>query len=116
MLKARKGKSLQITKSVWKERKLTTSVVVRDQDNLVLGGEALERRGKIGLLERAADLRRTTAGQEDGQREREQALEQWLRQVPDDPGALLRRKFEYEARTRAASRSFASWFWRRSRS
>ncbi|MCH2098770.1 MAG: hypothetical protein MK142_10305, partial [Pseudomonadales bacterium] len=29
-------------------------------------------------------------------REQEQALEQWLRRVPDEPGALLRRKFRYE--------------------
>ena len=28
--------------------------------------------------------------------ERHQALEQWLRQIPDDPGELLRRKFWYE--------------------
>ncbi|MDA0824324.1 MAG: VWA domain-containing protein [Proteobacteria bacterium] len=28
--------------------------------------------------------------------ENEQATEQWLRQIPDDPGGLLRRKFEYE--------------------
>ncbi|MFA5495859.1 MAG: hypothetical protein WC247_13885, partial [Porticoccaceae bacterium] len=26
------------------------------------------------------------------------ALEQWLRRVPDDPGGLLRRKFEYQSR------------------
>lgn len=30
--------------------------------------------------------------------EQQQALEQWLRQVPDDPGGLMRRKFEYEHR------------------
>ena len=30
--------------------------------------------------------------------EEQQALEQWLRQVPDNPGGLLRRKFEYEYR------------------
>lgn len=28
--------------------------------------------------------------------ERQQALEQWLRRVPDDPGGLLRRKFRYQ--------------------
>jgi Ca-activated chloride channel family protein len=33
-------------------------------------------------------------------REREQALEQWLRRVPDDPGALLERKFRYETERR----------------
>lgn len=30
------------------------------------------------------------------QREQQQALEQWLRRVPDDPGGLLRRKFRYQ--------------------
>lgn len=30
--------------------------------------------------------------------EEKQALEQWLRQVPDDPSGLLRRKFEYQHR------------------
>ncbi|MBV6822916.1 tetratricopeptide repeat protein [Pseudomonas sp. PD9R] len=30
------------------------------------------------------------------QGEQQQALEQWLRQIPDDPGELLRRKFWYE--------------------
>ncbi len=31
-----------------------------------------------------------------GQQEQQQALEQWLRRVPDDPGGLLRRKFRYQ--------------------
>ncbi|AKA24774.1 VWA domain-containing protein [Pseudomonas chlororaphis] len=34
--------------------------------------------------------------QEDFDGERRQALEQWLRKIPDDPGELLRRKFWYE--------------------
>lgn len=33
--------------------------------------------------------------------EQQQALEQWLRRVPDDPGALLRRKFALEQQRRA---------------
>lgn len=32
--------------------------------------------------------------------ERSQALEQWLRRVPDDPSGLLREKFRYESRKR----------------
>ncbi|MCY1426807.1 hypothetical protein D9M71_426360 [compost metagenome] len=32
--------------------------------------------------------------------ERRQALEQWLRQIPDDPAELLRRKFWYEQQQR----------------
>ena len=34
------------------------------------------------------------------QAEREQALEQWLMRVPDDPGGLLRRKFALEHQRR----------------
>lgn len=33
-------------------------------------------------------------------KEREQALEQWMRRIPDDPGALLERKFRHEAELR----------------
>jgi Ca-activated chloride channel family protein len=32
--------------------------------------------------------------------EREQAMQQWLRRVPDDPSGLLREKFRYESRKR----------------
>ncbi|MDO9320573.1 MAG: hypothetical protein Q7U01_02965, partial [Pseudomonas sp.] len=32
--------------------------------------------------------------------EQRQALEQWLRQIPDEPGELLRRKFWYEQQQR----------------
>jgi len=35
--------------------------------------------------------------------EEQQATEQWLRRIPDDPGGLLRRKFLYQYRQRAAS-------------
>ncbi len=34
------------------------------------------------------------------EQQRRQATEQWLRQVPDDPSGLLRRKFKYESRLR----------------
>ncbi len=37
--------------------------------------------------------------------EQQQALEQWLRQIPDDPGGLLRRKFEYQSRHNRGRRS-----------
>jgi Ca-activated chloride channel family protein len=39
-----------------------------------------------------------TAGEPGGEqnREKQQSSRQWLRQVPDDPGGLLRRKFYYE--------------------
>lgn len=44
------------------------------------------------------------AGANDLSEEQRQALEQWLRRVPDDPGGLLRRKFEYEAWLRSQGR------------
>ncbi len=53
----------------------------------------------------------TTEGEENGEElaaaeptpeelERNQAMEQWLRRVPDDPSGLLREKFRYESRLR----------------
>ena len=41
-----------------------------------------------------------TADAEGGRDEQQEALEQWLRRVPDDPGGLLRRKFQYETNQR----------------
>ncbi len=38
--------------------------------------------------EELAELRRM--------QEQEQAMEQWLRRIPNDPGGLLRRKFRYQ--------------------
>ena len=37
---------------------------------------------------------------DDATDEERAAMEQWLRRVPDDPGGLLRRKFEYETKQR----------------
>ncbi|OUS09419.1 hypothetical protein A9Q89_12955 [Gammaproteobacteria bacterium 53_120_T64] len=55
-----------------------------DQDE----ADAAEPQGAAGKQPSAADT------MPDEQR---QALEQWLRRVPDDPSGLMRRKFEYEA-------------------
>ncbi|MGV8842394.1 MAG: VWA domain-containing protein [Pseudomonas sp.] len=40
----------------------------------------------------------TSAATSAADAEQRQALEQWLRQIPDDPGELLRRKFWYQQR------------------
>ena len=49
------------------------------------------------------DLAVQAAKETEEQREQRQAMEQWLQRVPDDPGGLLRRKFqlEYERRQHA---------------
>ena len=39
-------------------------------------------------------------GADPEEQEREQAMQQWLRRVPDDPSGLLREKFRYESRQR----------------
>jgi len=69
----------------------------------------------------AADYREEAAGQDADQqleqasapepdelsaedREAQQAANQWLRRIPDDPAGLLRRKFLYQYRSRAAQR------------
>jgi Ca-activated chloride channel family protein len=38
------------------------------------------------------------------QKEDNQAIEQWLRRIPDDPGGLLRRKFAYQYQQRQNQR------------
>ncbi len=45
-----------------------------------------------------ADAQAAVSAEDDLTPEQAQALEQWLRQVPDDPSGLLRRKFDYEHR------------------
>ena len=46
--------------------------------------------------ERAEQLSDAQLAELREKREQQQALEQWLRRVPDDPGGLLRRKFRYQ--------------------
>ena len=48
--------------------------------------EAQEQQGMT--QEQAEAMRRA--------QEQEQAMEQWLRRIPNDPGGLLRRKFRYQ--------------------
>ncbi len=42
----------------------------------------------------------TEAQETESRDEKQEALEQWLRRVPDDPGGLLRRKFSHETKQR----------------
>ncbi len=50
------------------------------------------------------------AAQSAEDREKQQALEQWLRQIPDDPSGLMRRKFELE-NLRNKNSDNAQQFW-----
>ncbi len=51
-----------------------------------------------GEGEQAQEAEATLADPQE--QERDQAMEQWLRRVPDDPSGLLREKFRYESRQR----------------
>jgi Ca-activated chloride channel homolog len=50
--------------------------------------------------EKQGPARQLSEAELDTAQERRQATEQWLRQIPDDPGELLRRKFWYEQQQR----------------
>ena len=41
--------------------------------------------------------------------EKRQALQQWLRKVPDDPSGLLKRKFDYEYQKRRQLYQKGEW-------
>lgn len=41
--------------------------------------------------------------------EEQQAMEQWLRQIPDDPSGLMRKKFEYQYRQRLLESQRGYW-------
>src|SRR5690606_4667372 len=53
--------------------------------------EARQAEGQPGEVQDPAALAAARREQE-----RAQAMEQWLRRIPDDPGGLLRRKFRYQ--------------------
>ena len=63
-------------------------VQTTDQDTKMENGEDQE------------DQEAQQAQADSGDAERDQAMEQWLRRVPDDPSGLLREKFRYESRQR----------------
>jgi len=54
-------------------------------------GEESNRKNDKETQEMLAEMRENNS-------EEKQSLEQWLRQVPDDPSGLLRRKFDYQHR------------------
>ena len=60
----------------------------------------------------AADAERAQARHDaEGDREEENAAEQWLRQVPDDPGGLWRRKFRYQYQRQYGGQSGSAEPW-----
>ena len=62
--------------------------------------EAIERELEKAAGDSENELQENTSNEteidERMAQEQQQALEQWLRRIPDDPGGLLRRKFRYQ--------------------
>lgn len=61
--------------------------------------EELQRAAEEAEQEQQEELEQMTAEELAAlraQQEQEQAMEQWLRRIPNDPGALLRNKFRYQ--------------------
>lgn len=54
---------------------------------------------------------RTLSAEETLSQEEQQALEQWLRRIPDDPGGLLRRKFRHLCNERGNCRDAVEGAW-----
>ena len=55
--------------------------------------EAAQQQGEVQQQQRESP---TDAIAQRRAQEQQQALEQWLRRIPNDPGGLLRRKFRYQ--------------------
>lgn len=71
------------------------------------GQEKQQEQGKEGAAQRETgkpeqgEPEHAAATAEEGRKsEDQQASEQWLRRIPDDPGGLLRRKFQYQYQQR----------------
>ncbi|MEM1433568.1 MAG: VWA domain-containing protein [Pseudomonadota bacterium] len=59
-----------------------------------------EQSAEEAEAEAAAEQQAQAQQSDEPRDENAEALEQWLRRVPDDPGGLLRRKFQYETNQR----------------
>ena len=64
-----------------------------------------EQQGEQGEEEGEQEQQEMQLSEEELDEEQKQALEQWLRRIPDDPGGLLRRKFLLEYQRRGAPRN-----------
>ncbi len=75
-----------------------------DQRQQIASGKQSEgqRGGKQGE-------KRAAMPKDGKQREQPEAMQQWLRRIPDDPGGLLRRKFQYQYQQQTPSSSGQAW-------
>lgn len=68
------------------------------------GADTGASEGESGDGTEEAEAQQAAVMPEASDREQQQALEQWLRRVPDDPAGLLRNKFRYQYQRRTEER------------
>ena len=69
------------------------------QEDLEAMQEELQRAAEEAQQNQGDPIQQLTAAELEALRreaEQEQAMEQWLRRIPNDPGLLLRNKFRYQ--------------------
>lgn len=74
---------------------------VADKNGAAQPGQTLDEKSSKQTAQNHADA----TDQQRQQLQQQRATEQWLRQIPDDPAGLLRRKFLYESRQQQRGRT-----------
>ena len=72
----------------------------------VIDVRVAERKAKA---EKAEKDQQQQAEADPQQREQQQATEQWLNRIPDDPAGLWRRKFQYQYQQRGSQAAGEAW-------
>lgn len=68
-----------------------------------------EKKDKEGKGDKKDQDKQDETQQSVQQREQQQAAEQWLRRIPDDPAGLWRRKFQYQYQQRGTQARGSEW-------
>lgn len=79
-----------------------------DQDQQAQNQQENEQDAQDEEQESEGDQQSQAQEDEAARDEKQEALEQWLRRVPDDPGGLLRRKFQHETKQRLRRGDYAN--------
>ncbi|WP_193164047.1 VWA domain-containing protein [Microbulbifer hainanensis] len=83
----------------------------QQQDDQEKKSEQQSARAKEGQKGKKQEGKQQKAGAEESplDPETQQALDQWLRQIPDDPAGLMREKFKYESLQRRRAYRSGEW-------
>lgn len=71
--------------------------------------EQEKKQGQDGEQDKPDNAGQQAGDEDQQQREQQQATEQWLRRIPDDPAGLWRRKFQYQYQQRGNQARGEEW-------